>query len=61
MPKTLTKNDLVKRWGVSLRTVDRWIKKRPIPYTKCEINGRVTFKEEDIEKWEKILRIGRKD
>lgn len=57
----LTKNDLAARWGISVRTLNRWMKKKPIPYTKCKINGRITFREEDIEKWEKLLGIGKKD
>lgn len=57
----LTRKDLTKRWGVSTRTVDRWLKRGLIPYKKCKINGRITLEEKDVEKWEKILGIGKKD
>lgn len=59
----LKRKDLVKRWGVTMRTVDRWIKDKEVP---CHISmtGRYWFEEEEIEGWEKKMNInvvGKKD
>lgn len=53
--KMLTRKDLMKRWGVCARTLDRWVKLHNIPRIKSPINGHVYFKEEDIKEWEKKM------
>lgn len=49
----LTKKDLIKRWAVSSRTIDRWMSKKNLPFVKSPLNGHVHFIEEEISKWEK--------
>lgn len=48
----MTRKDLVKRWGVCPRTVDRWVKERKVP-KHVSMTGRVWFDEEEIKEWEK--------
>lgn len=58
----LTRKDLVKRWGVSERTVDRWVKCKNVPYVKISVNGYIRFREEEIKAWEtKMLMVGNDD
>lgn len=51
----LVKKDLLKRWGISLRTLDRWIKYKGVPCKKLICNGRIYFDEREIEEWEKQM------
>lgn len=57
----LTRKDLMQRWGVSSRTLDRWVKEKGVPHRKSQLNGRIIFKEEDIVVWEKEMGIGEND
>lgn len=57
----LTKKDLSERWGVSIRTVHRWMKDKNLPYLKIPVNNHIVFNMEDIEKWEKQYLNGKKD
>lgn len=57
----LNKKDLAKRWGITVRTLDRWLNKKPIPYTRNLINGQMLFKIEDVEKWEQEVLVGNRD
>lgn len=50
----LRRKDLVKRWNVSLRTVDRWLKTKNIP-RHTTMTGSVWFDEKEIEEWEKKM------
>jgi excisionase family DNA binding protein len=43
------KRDIAKRYGVSLRTVDRWISERLIPYLDLGYRTK-RFRWEDVEK-----------
>lgn len=61
MLKMLKKKDLMKRWGVSKRTIERWMKSGKIPYIKSPVNNRVYFDEEEIERWESKMKVGRYD
>lgn len=56
----LKKDDVSKMFGVSTRTIDRWMKNRWIPFHKS-FNGRVTFDEREIEAWARKNGLGKKD
>lgn len=59
----LTKNDLAKRWGVTIRSINRYMEKG-LPYTKSSLNGRVYFTVTEVERWEKenlIQKTGNSD
>lgn len=57
----LKKKDLIERWGVSKRTIERWMKSGKLPYIKSSVNNRVYFDKEEIEEWEtKMLVYGKK-
>lgn len=56
----LTRKDLMKRWDVSERTLDRWIKSKGVPCKKNAVNGRVYFNEEEIQVWESKMLVGKK-
>lgn len=53
-----TKSEISKRYGVTLRTIERWMKDGYIPFHKFD-NNRVMFNEKEIEEWE--VKTGRKD
>ena len=62
--KHLTQNDLSKRWGLSLRTLERWRWQREKetmgpPYLK--IGGRIFYRECDIEAYEQHHLFNRTD
>ena len=58
----LTRKDLTKRWGVSERTIDRWVEKKGLPRHKFAHNNRVVFDIKEIEEWEqKMMGIGNQD
>lgn len=61
MLKMLKKKDLMKRFGVSKRTIERWMKSGKLPYIKSCVNNRVYFDEEEIERWERKMKVGRYD
>ena len=59
----LTKNDLAKRWGVTIRSINRYMEKG-LPYKKSPLNGHVYFDVKEVEKWEKenlIQKTGKTD
>lgn len=55
--RLLTRKDLMNRWGISERTLCRWTHNKNIPYLRNKINGRVYFKKEEIEEWEKEMNM----
>ncbi len=58
----LTKKDLAKRWGVSYRTVNRWLKRdKHVPFHKNKVNKRIYFEEREVQKWEELMGIGKVD
>lgn len=52
----LKRKDLVKRWSITLRTVDRWIRERNVP-CHTTMTGRYWFDEKEIEEWEKKMGV----
>ena len=63
MSRILTREDLSKRWKISVRSVDRWVRSKNIPFSRNMENGRVLFKLEEIEEWERIYmpKLGKTD
>lgn len=57
----MTRKDLMERWGVSERTIDRWVKNKGVPHVKSPLNGRMYFNEEDIKRWETRMMPGKVD
>ena len=57
----LTKKDLTLRYGVSKRTIERWMKNGKIPFIRSELNGRIYFDEKEIKEWEQKYHVGKKD
>jgi len=46
---TITKEELAKRHNVGLRTIDKWIREKDLPFLK--FGKDVVFKEADLEEW----------
>jgi excisionase family DNA binding protein len=45
----LTKKEVAEKLGVSIRTIEKWMHDRSIPYSK--LNGIVRFDEQKINLW----------
>jgi excisionase family DNA binding protein len=45
----LTKKQVAEKLGVSVRTIEKWMHEKSIPYSK--LNGIVRFDEEKINLW----------
>jgi excisionase family DNA binding protein len=47
----LTKRELAARWGVSERSVERWMRERGLPFEKPFEGGMVRFVPSEVEAW----------
>lgn len=57
----LTRKQVAGRYGVCLRTIDRWIALKMIPFHKNTMNGRIVFYVKELEEWEKKVDFGKID
>lgn len=55
----LSKKQVAEKYKVTERTISRWMKNQHLPYHKSKFNGRVLFKSEELEKWEKEVDFGK--
>lgn len=46
-----TKRELARRWGVSERSIERWMRERGLPYEKPFDGGMVRFVPSVVDEW----------
>ena len=51
----MTKTEIANKYGVTLRTINRWMTLKGMPYNKNELNKTLYFDEKEVEEWMKSM------